>query len=60
MNLSLPCKFVTLIIDENYVICFRVTKIVKQIEFEGEWGELETKYFFQKQSWPKHTKQSLV
>ena len=31
-----------------------VTKIVKQIKFEGEWGELEAKYCFQRQFWPKY------
>ena len=44
---------VTLILDWNYVKGLRPTKIVKQIKFEGAWGELEAKYYFQRQSCPK-------
>ena len=47
--LSLLCNFVTLILDENYVKGHRVIKILKQIKFEGEWGELEAKYCFQRE-----------
>ena len=36
----------------------RGTKIVKQIKFEGVWGELEGKYCFQRQSWPKYMRQT--
>ena len=39
---------------------FRVTKTVKQIKFEGTWGELEAKYCFQRQSWSKYIRQTLV
>ena len=52
--LSLLSKFVTLFLDENYVKDLRVIKIVKQIKFEGKWGELEAKYCFQTQYWPKY------
>ena len=58
--LSRLCKFVTLILDDNYVKGLRVTKIVKQIKFEGAWGKLEAKYCFQRQSWPKYMRQTLV
>ena len=58
--LSLPCKFATPILDEKYVKSLRITKIVKQIKFEGDCGELEAKYCFQRQSWPKHMRQTLV
>ena len=58
--LSIFCKFVTLILHGNYVKGLRVTKIVKQIKFEEDWGELEAKYCFQRQSWPKYMRQTLV
>ena len=48
------CKFFTLTLDENYVQGIRVTKIVKEIKFEKNWGELEAKYCFQSQSWRKY------
>ena len=38
----------------------RVTKIVKQIKFEGTWGKLEAQYCFQRQPWPKYMRQTLV
>ena len=59
-TLSLLCIFVTVILDENYVKGLSVTKIVKQIKFEGDWGKLEAKYFFQRQSWAKYMRQTLV
>ena len=37
----------------------RVTKIVKEIKFEGVWGELEAKKCFQRQSFPKYWRQTL-
>ena len=37
-----------------------VTNIEKPIKFDGTWGELEAKYFFQRQSWPKYMRQTLV
>ena len=58
--LSLLCKFATLILVENYVKGLRDTKIVKQIRFEGDWCELEAKYWFQRQSWPKYIRQTYV
>ena len=33
---------------------------MKQIKFEGAWGKLEAKYCFQRQSWPKYMRQTLV
>ena len=51
--LSLLWKFVTLILDQNYVKGLRDTKIVKQIKSEGGWGELKPKYCFQRQSLAK-------
>ena len=34
--------------------CIRVTKIVKEIKFEGVWGELEAKRCLQRQSFTKY------
>ena len=33
---------------------------MKQIKFEGDWVELEAKYCFQRQFWPKYMRQTLV
>ena len=38
----------------------RVTKIVKEIKFEGVWGELESKTGFQRQSVTKYLRLTLV
>ena len=45
---------------ENCVKGLRVTKIVKEIKFEEAWDGLEGKYCFQRQSWPKYIRQTLV
>ena len=50
--LSLLSKFVTLFLDENYVKDLRVIKIVKQIKFEGKWGELEANFYFGRKTGP--------
>ena len=42
----------------NLRLKLRVTKIVKQTNFEGVWGELEGKYCFQRKSWPKYMRQT--
>ena len=34
--------------------------MVKEIKFEETWGELEAKYCFQRQSWTKYVRQTLV
>ena len=52
------CKFVTLILHENYVKSLRVTKIVKEIKFEGDGSELDAKHFFEMQSLPKYMRQT--
>ena len=44
----------------NFRRRLRATKIVKQIKFEWDWDELEAKYCFQRQSWPKYMRQTLV
>ena len=38
----------------------RVTKIVKEINFEGVWNELESKKCFQRQSVAKYLRLTLV
>ena len=38
----------------------RVTKIVKEIRFVGVWGELEAKKCFQRQSFTKYLRLTLV
>ena len=38
----------------------RVTKIVKEIKFEGVWDELESKNGFQRQSVTKYLRLTLV
>ena len=38
----------------------KVTKTVKQIKLEEDWDELEAKYCFQRQSWPKYMRKTLV
>ena len=37
-----------------------VTKSVKEIKFEEAWGKLETKSCFQRQSFTKYLRQTLV
>ena len=39
---------------------FRVTKIVKEIKFEGVWGELESNKGFKRQSVTKYLRLTLV
>ena len=58
--LSLLFKLVTLILDWNYVKGVRVKTLLKQINFDGALGELEGNYCFQRQSWPKYMRQTLV
>ena len=41
--LGLFCNSIALILDLNSVKDFRVTKNVKEIKFEGVWGELESR-----------------
>ena len=54
--------------EKTIFICFnfrlglcqrRVTKIVKQIKFEGVWGELEARGCFQRQSFTEYLRQTL-
>ena len=54
------CNFITLILSSNFVNELRVTKIVKRIKFEGVWGELKAKNCFQRQSFRKCLRLTLV
>ena len=47
--LALFCYLIPLILGYSSVQGLRVTKIVKEIKFEGVWGELESKRCFQRQ-----------
>ena len=58
--LAFFCKLVALILDWNCLKGLTVTKIVKQIKFEGVWGELEAKSCFQRQPFAKCLRQTLV
>ena len=40
-NLGLFCHLIVLILGQNSVKDLRITKIVKEIKFEGVWGDLE-------------------
>ena len=42
------------------MIGLRVTKIVQEINFEGVWGKRKSKYCFQRQSFTKYLRQTLV
>ena len=37
----------------------RATKIVKEVKFEGVWGELEAKIYFQRQPFTKYLRLTL-
>ena len=43
INSGLFCHSIALILGLNSVKDFRVTKNVKEIKFEGVWGELESR-----------------
>ena len=47
--LGLFCHLMALILGWNSVKGFRVTKNVKEINFEGAWGESESKKSYQRQ-----------
>ena len=52
----------TLITKDSYavaVLCQRFTTIVKQVKFEGVWGNSEARKCFQKQLFTKYLKQTL-
>ena len=51
-------KFLTLPAGWRGGAClFKVTKIAKQIKFEGAWSKLEAKYCLLRQSWSKYFRQ---
>ena len=58
--LALFCNVIALNLSWNFAKSFTVTKIVKEIKFEGIWGKLEAKKCFQRQSCPKYLRVPLV
>ena len=44
-----PCHLIALILGQNSVKGVKVTKNIKEIKFEGVWGEIESKGAFQRQ-----------
>ena len=59
-NLGLFRSLVAPILGTNCAQNLIVKKTVKKNKFEGEWGKLEGKNYFQKQSWAKYMRQILV
>ena len=58
--LALFCNLIAPILRYTCVKSLRVTKIVKEIKFEGVWGKLEAKDYFQRQSFTKYLRVTLV
>ena len=52
-NLALFSELVALILNSNCEKPVIVTRIIKNIKIEGDWGGLEAKNCFQRQSWKK-------
>ena len=59
-NLALFSCLISLTLSWKCVKNLILTKIVLQIKFEGEWGKLEAENCFQRESWTKYMKQTLV
>ena len=59
-NLALFSELVALILNSNCEKPVILTRIIKNIKIEGEWGGLEAKNCFQRQSWKKYIRQTLV
>ena len=53
-NFSTFCNLIPLILNQNCVKGFRVTKIVKEIKSEGVWGKLKAKNSFYRQPFTKY------
>ena len=58
--LAFGCNLVALILDYNCVKGLRATKIVKPIKVEEVCIKLQTENCFEKQSWTKYLRQTLV
>ena len=54
------CNLIALLLGQNSVKGLRVTTIVKEIKFEGVWSELEAKICFQRESFTKYMRLTLV
>ena len=57
---ALFCKLVALILGQNCIKLVRVTKIVKQLKFQGSWWRVKAKYCLRREFWPKYLRQSVV
>ena len=57
---ALFCILIVLIVGLNSFKGLRVTKIVKQIKFEGIWGKLKAKNCLQRQPLTKYVRQTLA
>ena len=57
---ALFCKLVALNLGQNCVKDIKVTKIVKQIKFQGTWAILEAKNYFQRQPRTKYLRKTLA
>ena len=57
---ALFCNLVALILGSNCAEVLRVTKIVKEIKFEGAWGKLDAKTCFPRQPRAIYLKKTLV
>ena len=58
--LALFYNLLALILGSNCVKGLRVSKIVKQIKFQGVWGKLTAKLHFQRQSFKKYLRKTLA
>ena len=58
-KLSCFWNLLTLILNWNCMKSVTVRKSVQKFNFEGDWGELETKSYFQRKSWKKYMSQTL-
>ena len=59
-NLALFRNLVALILNWNCVKSLIVPKIVQKNKFEEDWGELEARNCFQRQSWTNFMRETLV
>ena len=59
-KLSCFWNLLTLILNWNCMKSVTVRKSVQKFNFEGDWGELETKSYFQRQSSKKYMRQTLI
>ena len=59
-DFALFCNLIALSLGYNSVKSLGVTKIVKEIKFEGVWDKLESKNGFKRESFAKYLRLALV